>query len=380
MAAIRIGGFMTRIKFIDSLAEGKISRRRMLQAAAAFGVGVVSMPVRARADTNLTCMEWSGYDQAAFFKPFIAKYSKPPNFSIFATEDEAFQKVRGGYAADIMHPATYSVGPFVEAKIYRPIDTARLSNWPDIFPNLKTVTGVVLNGETVMAPADWGNSGIAYRTDLVDPEFQQHESWGIFADEKYAGRVAMYDSDVVAEIGGLLLGYSRTKIFEMSDEELAATRPYMQKVVANSRFLWTDPTELDQALASGEVVAGYAWNATIKNLLAKGIKVKYAEPKEGIFTWLAGLTLLNTGKADETMAYDFVDAWLSPETGKNLIEMDGYGHSNMKAFQIADAKQVAALGIADPVKHLEEGIFLAAVESSREQKYIKMWAEVKALK
>ncbi len=371
---------MNKLKFIDRMAQGRISRRNLLQAATAFGVGVATMPLGARADSVLTCMEWSGYDKADFFKSYVAKHGKAPNFSIFADENEALQKVRGGYNADIMHPCTYSVGPFVEAKIYKPIDTARLSNWPDIFPTLKQVKGVVLNGETVMAPADWGNSGIAYRTDLVDKDYQQHESWGIFADDKYAGRVAMLDNEVVAEIGGLMLGYSPEKIFEMSDEELAATRPFMEKVVKNSRFLWKDPTELDQALASGEVVAGYAWNETVKTLSAKGIKVRYADPKEGIFTWLCGMTLLNTGKADEASAYDFIDAWLSPETGKNLIEEDGYGHSNMKAFQIADPKAITALGIADPVKHLQEGIFLAAVESKREQKYIKMWEEVKALK
>ncbi len=51
--------------------------------------------------------------------------------------------MRGGYNADIMHPCTYSVNPFVEAKIAKPIDTSKLSNWPDIFPTLKTVKGVV---------------------------------------------------------------------------------------------------------------------------------------------------------------------------------------------------------------------------------------------
>ena len=371
---------MNRVKFIDRVAQGKISRRRLLGAAAAFGVGTLVMPTRGRADEVLTCMEWSGYDQAAFFKSYVAKHGKPPNFSIFANEDEALQKVRGGYDADIMHPCTYSVFPFVEAKISKPIDTSKLSNWPDIFPTLKTVKGVVADGQVVMAPADWGNSGIAYRTDLVGKDFENNQSWGIFADDKYAGRVAMLDNEVTAEIGGLLLGYSREKIFEMSDDELAATRPFMEAVVKNSRFLWKDYTELDQALASGEVVAGYAWNSTVKTLSEKKIPVKYAEAKEGIFTWLCGLTLLSTGKADEAAAYDFIDAWLSPETGKALIEMDGYGHSNMKAFQIADPKQVAELGITDPVKHLADGIFLEAVESKRQAKYIKLWEEVKALK
>jgi spermidine/putrescine-binding protein len=369
---------MNRVKFIDRAAQGKISRRGLLAAAAAFGVGTIAL--RARADEVLTCMEWSGYDQAQFFKSYVAKHGKPPNFSIFADETEALQKIRGGFNADIMHPCTYSVGPFIEAKVYKPIDTSKLSNWPDIFPALKTARGVVLNGEVVMAPSDWGNSGIAYRPDLVDKDYQKNESWSIFADDKYANRVAMEDSEVVAEIGGLLLGFSRDKIFEMSDDELAATRPFMEKVVKNSRFLWKDTTEIDQGLASGEVVAGYAWNETVKVLSGKNIPVKYADPKEGIFTWLCGLTLLNTGKATESAAYDFIDAWLSPETGKALIEVDGYGHSNMKAFQIADQKAIKDLGIADPVKHLADGIFLEPVESKRQKKYIKLWEEVKALK
>ena len=371
---------MNRVKFIDQAARGKVSRRKFLAAAAAFGVGTVVMPLRGRADEVLTCMEWSGYDQAQFFKSYVTKYGKPPNFSIFADETKALQKVRGGFNADIMHPCTYSVGPFVEAKIYKPIDTSKLSNWPDLFDTLKGVKGVVLDGQVVMAPADWGNSGIAYRPDLVDKDYQNNESWSIFADDKYAGRLAMLDNEVVVEIGGLLLGYSREKIFAMSDDELAATRPFMEKVVKNSRFLWKDPTELDQALASGEVVAGYAWNETIKTLTAKKIPVKYANAKEGIFTWLCGLTLLSTGKATESAAYDFIDAWLSPETGKALIEADGYGHSNTKAFKIADPKAIEELGISDPVKHLADGIFLAAVESKRQAKYVKLWEEVKALK
>lgn len=371
---------MNKVKFVDQMARGRISRRDMMRATAAFGVAMTVLPRRSDAAEVLTCMEWSGYDIAELFKPYVDKYGAPPNFSIFADEEEALQKVRSGFNADVMHPCTYSVVRFVEAGIAKPIDTTKLSNWKDVFPALQTATGVVIDGNVVMTPCDWGNSGIAYRPDMVEPDFLKEESWGIFFDEKYAGRVSMSDNEVAAEIAGLMLGYGPKKIFEMSDEELAATRPLLEKVVKNSRFLWKDPTEINQGLASGEVVAAYAWNDTVKNLTSQGIPVKYAQPKEGIFTWLCGLTLLNTGKADPAAAYDFLDAWLSPETGKQLIEVSGYGHSNQKAFEIADQKQVAALGITDPMKHLQNGIFFEPVESARNAKYIKLWEEVKALK
>jgi spermidine/putrescine-binding protein len=361
------------------MAAGRLSRRDMLRGAGAFGVGMAFVRRSAFAKDPLTCLEWSGYDVPELFQAYVAKHGNAPDFSIFADEEEALQKVRGGYGADIMHPCTYSVGRFVEAKLTSPIDTSRLSNWPDVFEPLQKGQGVVVDGQVVMAPADWGNSSIAYRTDLVDADFQQNESWGIFFDDKYAGRVALTDNEVVAEIAGLMLGYDGKKIFEMSDEELAATKDLVLKGVKNSRFLWKDPTEINQALASGEIVAAYAWNETVKTLKEQGLPMRYAVPKEGIFTWLCGLTMLNVGKADPSAAYDFIDAWISPETGKYMIENYGYGHSNRKAFELADPAQVAALGITDPVKHLASGILFQPVESERQAKYIKFWEEAKAL-
>jgi spermidine/putrescine-binding protein len=340
--------FMNRLKFIDRMAAGRLSRRDMMRGAGAFGVGLAMLQRRALAKDPLICMEWSGYDLPDFFPAYVAKYGTPPDFSIFANEDEALQKVRGGFGADIMHPCTYSVGYFVEAKLTKPIDTSKLSNWPDVFEPLQTGAGVVVDGQVVMAPADWGNSSIAYRTDMVDDEFKNDPTWRIFFEEKYAGRVSLSDDQVVAEIAGLLLGYDGKKIFEMSDEELAATKDLVLKAIKNSRFLWTDFTQIDQALASGEIVAAYAWNDTVKRLKGEGVPIAYAVPKEGIFTWLCGLTILNAGKAEESAAYDFVDAWLSPESGKYMIENYGYGHSNKKSFELADPLQVAALGITDP--------------------------------
>jgi spermidine/putrescine-binding protein len=285
---------MNRIKFVEQMAYGQVSRREILKRAALFGVGVAMMPRLGQAAELLTVMEWAGYDAEDYYKPYVAKYGAPPNFSIFASEEEALQKVRGGFAADVMHPCNYSVGRFVEAKIAAPIDTSKLSNWKDVFPALQTAAGVVVDGQVVMAPADWGNSSIAYRPDLVDEEFKKNESWSIFYDDKYAGRVSMLDNEVAVQIAGLLLGYPPEKAFMMQGEELAAAKPLIEKAVKNSRFLWSAPTEMQQALASGEIVAAYSWNDTIKNLSSQGVPIAFAKPREGYFTWFCGLTLRKT--------------------------------------------------------------------------------------
>ena len=372
---------MQRIRFIDRMASGRMSRRDMLKNAAAFGVGIAVLPRLTQAAEVLTCLEWGGYDEVNYYQPYVAKHGGPPNFSIFSGEEDALAKVRAGFAADVMHPCNYSVQRFVSAKLAVEIDTAKLSNWKDVFPALQTAEGVVVDGKTVMAPADWGNASIAYRPDLIGEDFAKNESWSIFFDEKYTGKVSMLDNEVALHIGAMVGGRTYDESYALSGAALdEVAKNWGKKCVDVSRFLWVDASEFQQALASGEVVAGYAWNDVVKNLTREGIPVAYAKPKEGYFTWFCGLTILNSGKADPALAYDFVDAWLSPETGKYLIEGSGYGHANMKSFEVANKEDVAAMGFTDPVEHMKSAILFRNAPDEVQNEQNKVWADVKALK
>src|SRR3546814_11994398 len=67
-------------------------------------------------------------------------------------------------------------------------------------------------------------------------------------------------------------------------------------------------------------------------------------PKEGILTWVCGLTLSSSPIGDEQQAYDFIDAMISPEAGEFLIASQGYGHSNRKSYERVDPDVLADLG------------------------------------
>lgn len=371
---------MQKLKFIDRMAQGKVSRRQMLQSAGAFGVGALMLPRPARAADVLTCLEWGGYDDPSYFEPYMKKYGSQPNFSIFAGEEDALAKVLAGFKADVMHPCNYSVSRFVNAGLAVPIDTAKLSNWKDVFPALQTAEGVVVKDQVMMAPADWGNAAIAYRPDMVDDAFKADPSWSIFYDEAYKNRVSMVDDPVAITIGAMVGGMSYDEAYMLAGDALkTATDNWGKRAVEVSRLLWSDPTDSEQAMASGEIVAAYAWNGLVKDLHDQGIEVEYARPKEGFFTWFCGLTLLNTGTADPAQAYDFIDAWLSPETGKTLIE-GGYGHANVKSFDIVDPAIVAAMGISDPLKMMAESIVFKSTPDDVQTEQNKAWGDVKALK
>ena len=77
---------MPRIKFIDKMAQGKLSRREMLPGAAAFGVGLTVLPNVARAEEPLTCLEWGSYDIADQFSTYVAKHGGTPISQSFRAE------------------------------------------------------------------------------------------------------------------------------------------------------------------------------------------------------------------------------------------------------------------------------------------------------
>ena len=103
-----------------------------------------------------------------------------------------------------------------------------------------------------------------------------------------------------------------------------------------------------------------------------------ANPKEGAWTWLCGLIRIKGGKVDERMAYDFIDAWQSPESGKWLIENYSYGHSNRKSFAGVDKKTLAALGMSNPDKVVEQAVFPPPNDPEMEAKMTKLFEEIKA--
>jgi len=76
-------------------------------------------------------------------------------------------------------------------------------------------------------------------------------------------------------IAGLCNGFGEAS-FNMTDAMLEEVRPMMEKQSELVRFYSLSQTDIEQALASGEVVAFYGWNAAFKNLSDQGIPVAYA--------------------------------------------------------------------------------------------------------
>lgn len=365
-------------ELMDRLAEGTISRREFKKILASFGVAMVTVPygaaVRAATEDHPTIYTWEGWDSAGFHEAYIKKYGESPNFSLFGDEEEAFAKMRAGFKPDVTQPCSYKIPIWRDAKILQPIDTSRLEVWPDIIPSLKKIPGSFGEGKQWFAPADWGLTAILYRADLVE---LKEESWGLLWDERYRGRLSMSDSLIDGVMVAAIYAGAKDP-YNMTPAEVAKTRELLRKQLPLLRYFWTSTTDIVQALASGELVATSAWNDAYTQLKRDGYDVKYMSPKEGAMTWVCGFCLMagaDPKKLDR--AYDYLNAYLSPEGGAFGIMDTGYGHANIKAYDLVTEADLAERGLSrNPEALLSTGIFQEPIGNEPELQ--EMFEEVKA--
>jgi spermidine/putrescine transport system substrate-binding protein len=348
------GDLIKRIKNRD------ISRRDVLQGMSAAGLAVVMTPVmsqaaKAAAADQATYFTWGGYDVPEFVGSYIAKHGEAPNFSTFGGSEEGLTKMRAGFVVDVAHPCNQAIPRWVASGLFQTLDTSKLSNWPNIMPELINLEGNVVDGKPYMAPVDWGRTSITYRTDLFDHQGQE-ESWGMLWDQRYKGRLGMLatagDSWWCAAI------YAGVDFNEISsDANFKKVAALMREQRPLIRTYTDDTTSLEQSLASGELVAAMTWDSSAVTLKGEGIPVAFANVKEGALTWVCG-AMMHKDAPHPDKAHDIVDALLSIEAGKWLIGENGYGHSNSKSFDQFTDEQLTDLGLSrNPVDILSAGKF-----------------------
>ncbi|PSK87886.1 spermidine/putrescine transport system substrate-binding protein [Limimaricola soesokkakensis] len=310
---------------------------RLLGAASLAALATAA----AAQDGSLTILDYPGFEEPSFH-PAYGEAHGEPTYSFFGDEEEAFQKLRAGFQADITHICAGSVTKWTESGLIEPWDTSRIEAWDTLDQNL---TGQQVGGETeevYFIPTDFGSTAIAYNPDEVVEE--DVASLEVFKNPKYAGRMALPDNvDDAYALAYLATG--TTDWTEAGEAEFEAASNWLREVHPNLRTYWTDPAELSQLMATGEVLVSWAWNETYPTMVEEGRPIGFQrETAEGSSLWLCGYVNMKDAPGDEDLAYDYVNAMLAPEAAMPLLEA-GFGSANAAALGEIDEATLTASGL-----------------------------------
>jgi spermidine/putrescine transport system substrate-binding protein len=332
---------------------------------------------RASAADRLLVMTWPDFDRPELHPGYAQRHGGPPDYVVADSEDEALRKLAAGLRPDIMHPCSYGLRRWREAGLLQPLDTTRLPNLADVWDCMKDIPETVHEGRRYFAPFDCGYASILYRTDLVDPADVAEESWWLLFDERYAGRLAMYDAGPeMIDIAALVLGFA--DVAALDQAQLAEVKQLLLRQRDILRFYWRESAEVEHALASGEIVAGYAWNDSARQLAKMGVPVRFMEPREGRLAWVCGLVRHAAAPGDAATAHDFINAMLAPQAGKFLIETFGVGHANRRSYDLVRPDLLAELGLAAAGESFARCLMPRAPQEPFRSRYLNLVNAVKA--
>lgn len=285
----------------------------------------------AAADPDLLVFDWSGYEEEGFFIKYAEKHGSGPTYAFFGEEEEAFQKLRSGFKADVAHPCSQSVDKWFQAGLLEPWDLSKIPSYDTLAEIYKTDPTFVRDGEVYFIPADLGMTGTAYLADSVPAE--DIASLQVFVDPKYAGRTSLPDNvDDAYALAYLATGTADWT--KASEADFNKASDWLRQAHANARAYWADGAELAQLMATGEVQIAWSWNETPVQMQGDGYNVGFQrEAAEGSSAWFCGYVNLVDGPGSEEKAHDFIESFLSAETADYIVNEWGYGHSNTSAMR-----------------------------------------------
>ncbi|MCK0166812.1 extracellular solute-binding protein [Jannaschia sp. S6380] len=308
--------------------------RTLLMSGAAT---LIALPAAAQ----LTVFDYAGFENPAFHTAYTETHGEGPDFAFFGDEEEAFQKLSSGFRADVTHICAGSVPKFVESGLLEPWDLSRIDAWDDLSRDL-TGQDVASGDDVYFVPVDYGSTAIAYDTENVPEE--DVATLDVFTNPKYQGRMTLPDNvDDAYALAYLATG--TTDWSNATDAQFEAASDWLRQVHPNLRTYWTDPAELSQLLASGEVLIAWAWNETLPTMVQEGFPIGFQrEAAEGSSLWLCGYVNMKEADGEEDRAYDYLNAMLDPSSTEALLDA-GYGQSNQAAMEGQGEEALTASGL-----------------------------------
>jgi spermidine/putrescine-binding protein len=326
---------------------------------------------------TLNLLVWEGYADPSFVKAFEDLHHCKVSASYMGSSDELTTKLNGGAASnyDILSPSSDVATAIALKGFAAPLDLTKLPSYAQLSPQLTSLPLVRLKDNVYGVPFMWGPDPLIYDTSVF---VQPPESWNVFWDAKYKGKISVWDDLSTVYMAAQVLGYDKpdsSQLYNLSDEQLEAVKKKLLELKPNIRKMWSTGGELTNLFQNHEVVAAMGWPLMTNQLRKINFPVGETIPKENTTGWIDHL-MITAGSENKDLAYEFLEYMIQAQTQKKVTDVTGYTPANPQAAQFMTAAEVKSLHLDDVDNYQKRLYFWQNVP--RRAKYNEIWNEVKA--
>lgn len=312
---------------------GRISRRDLTKLFGAIGLAAMGgklLGEQALAATELNAIVWEGYTAEAFAKTWEDANDAKINSTFMASSDDAFAQLQAGGGAnfDLVTASNDLTQRLVDAKLVQEIDTAKLSNFPDLVEQFQKPPYIFFGDKLYGANFAWGPTTMLYNTEKITTA---PASWSALLDEQYSGRIATWNNPIQIAQYALLLDPVPENIYQLDDAQLAAVKDLLLKQRPLLRAYWNFGGELAELYVNGEIDISDSWPYVTLQAKAGGAPVAEVWPEEGVTGW-SDSWMITTGAQNVDLCYSWIDFMLGPDGQMGVLNGNQYAITNQKVI------------------------------------------------
>lgn len=271
---------------------------------------------------TLKVYNWGEYMDPEVNTAFEKEFGVKVIYDTFDSNELMYTKMQGGESYDVLFPSDYMIERLIQEDKLQPLDKGVVTNLAVLADGVKQLQYDPQNMYT--APYFWGTVGIVYNKKEVSKQDLDKEGFNIFLDQKYKGRLYLYDSERDSFMMALkALGYS----MNTSDpKELEEAYNWLVKVVSTMNpEIVTD--EVIDSMINGNKDMALVYSGDAAFILSENEDMDYYMPKEGTNLWSDAMVIPKDAK-NPKLANEYINFVLEYEQSMKDSLFVGYASSN----------------------------------------------------
>ena len=290
---------------------------------------------------------WAGYVENGSTDPkvdWVTGFEKETgckvNVKIGNTSDDMVQLMKSG-EYDVVSASGDASLRLIYGGDVAPVNTDLISNYADVFSDLKNQPWNSVNGVSYGVPHGRGANLLAYRTDIVKPA---PTSWGAVFDTNspYKGKITAYDSPIYIADAALYLMKTKPELgikypYALDQKQFDASIALLKEQKPLIGEYWGDYLKHVASIKAGNTVLGTTWQVNINLAQSEKVKVAGIKPVEGSTGW-SDTWMISSKAKHPNCAYLWMNHIISPQANAGVAEWFGEAPSNAKSCDLTADK------------------------------------------
>jgi len=338
------------------------------------GQAASGVNVNGPGEGRLNIVDWEGYTDKSFVKPFEQQTGCKVNDVFAGTSDEMFTKFQsgGGGQYDLASFSGDASLRAIKSGSVAPVDVSKLTNFKDLAPQLQSPSFNTVDGKHYGISFMWGANVLIYNKDKIKTP---PTSWSVLYSPQYKGKITVPDNPIqIADVALQFEGAQNP--YAISDSTLDAVKTKLKQQRPLVRKYWVLATDFESLFKSGDAVIGAGWPLMTNDLRRAGLNVGEVLPKEGVTGWSDTWMLSNKAK-HPICAYKWMNYVTSPKVQKQVTDVTGYSPANTKTCQVVGPKACKDLHITDQHYYDTIKYWQTPTAPTNYRQWTDAWAEVR---